>query len=194
MLQIKVLKNDKTNIEKIMPLTQNQTFFRTDDFLKDTMLKQFVDEYDINQWKKEHIKAVSKSKELKKNGETSKETDSNIAQVINCESIMPNVTLSNSINPIHGHKFTDVEIGLILSALLEISKMQIGSQKRLGYGVLDWNIELNSEVMFSTTCDKDYIFNKTINLSTKCKEYIFIYETWAKENYNSKIDIDSLTS
>lgn len=187
MLQIKVLKNDKTNIEKIMPLTQNQTFFRTDDFLKDTMLKQFIDEDDINQWKETHIKSVSKSKELKKNGEASKETDSNIAQVINCESIMPNVTLSNSINPIHGHKFTDVEIGLILSALLEISKMQIGSQKRLGYGVLDWNIELNSEVMFSTTCDKDYIFNKTINLTKKCKEYIYIYEMWAKDNYTSKL-------
>ena len=192
MLQIKVLKNDKMTKESIMPLTQNQIFFRTDDFLKDTMLKQFVDEDDIKKWKDTHVKAVSKSKELKKSGKTNKETDSNIAQVIDCESIMPNVTLSNSINPIHGHEFTDIEIGLILSALLEISKMQIGSQKRLGYGVLDWNIELNGESMFSTICDKDYIFNKTINLSTKCKEYIYIYETWARENYSSKIDIDSL--
>ena len=169
-----------------MPLTQNQIFFRTDDFLKDTILKPLVDFDDITSWQKNHIKAVQTSKEKKKSGETDKETDSNIAQVIDIESIMPNVTLSNSINPLYGQKFTDIELGLILKSLLEISQMQIGSQKRLGYGVLDWHIELHGQAMFSVVSDKDYIFNKTITTSKKCDELIEIYNNWANENYSVK--------
>lgn len=49
-----------------MPLTQNQIFFRTDDFLKDTILKPLVDMEDITSWQKNHIKAVQTSKEKKK--------------------------------------------------------------------------------------------------------------------------------
>ena len=101
---------------------------------------------------------------------------------------MPNVTLSNSINPLYGQKFTDIELGLILKSLLEISQMQIGSQKRLGYGVLDWHIELHGQAMFSVVSDKDYIFNKTITTSKKCDELIEIYNKWANENYSSKIN------
>jgi len=88
-----VQENDEIELKKIMPLTQNQIFFRTDDFLKDTILKPLVDFDDITSWQKNHIKAVQTSKEKKKSGETDKETDSNIAQVIDIESIMPNVTL-----------------------------------------------------------------------------------------------------
>lgn len=186
---IKIIQeNDEIELKKIMPLTQTQIFFRTDDFLKDTILKPLVDLEDITSWQKNHIKAVQTSKEKKKNGETEKESDSNIAQVIDIESIMPNVTLSNSINPLYGQKFTDIELGLLLKALLEISQMQIGSQKRLGYGVLDWHVELHGQAMFSVVCDKDYIFNKTITTSKKCDELIEIYNKWANENYSSKIN------
>ena len=96
---------------------------------------------------------------------------------------MPNVTLTSSINPIYGQKFTDVEIGLLLKTLLEISKMQIGSHKRLGYGVLDWHVELYGQTMFSTICDKDYIFNKQHTCSSICNEYIEKYDNWKYENY-----------
>lgn len=184
---IKIVQNDdEIELKKIMPLVQTQVFFRTDDFLKDTILKPLVDMEDITSWQKQHLKAVQTSKEKKKSGETEKETDSNIAQVIECESIMPNVTLSNSINPLYGQKFTDIELGLLLKALLEISQMQIGSQKRLGYGVLDWHVELHGQAMFSVVCDKDYIFNKTITTSKKCDELIEIYNNWANENYSVK--------
>uniref|UniRef100_UPI00404817D4 RAMP superfamily CRISPR-associated protein n=1 Tax=Aliarcobacter sp. TaxID=2321116 RepID=UPI00404817D4 len=182
---IKIVQNeDEVEIKKIMPLLQTQVFFRTDDFLKDTILKPLVDIEDITTWQKEHIKAVHTSKEKKKSGETQKETDTNIAQVIDIESIMPNVTLSNSINPLYGQKFTDIELGLLLKALLELSQMQIGSQKRLGYGVLDWHVELQGQAMFSVVCDKDYIFNRTITTSKKCDELIEIYNKWANENYS----------
>ena len=46
--------------------------------------------------------------------------------------------------------------------------------------------------MFSSISDKDYIFNKSINISKYCKEYINIYDTWADENYDKHIDIESL--
>ena len=101
--------------------SQEVELVKVDDFLKDTILKPLVDFDDITSWQKNHIKAVQTSKEKKKSGETDKETDSNIAQVIDIESIMPNVTLSNSINPLYGQKFTDIELGLILKSLLEIS-------------------------------------------------------------------------
>ena len=184
---IKIVQNDdEVEIKKIMPLTQSQIFFRTDDFLKDTMLKPLVDIEDITSWQKEHLKAVQTSKEKKKSGETQKETDTNIAQVIDIESIMPNVTLSNSINPLYGQKFSDIEIGLLLKALLELSVMQIGSQKRLGYGVLDWHVELHGQAMFSVVCDKDYIFNRTITTSKKCDGLIETYNDWADKHYSSK--------
>jgi len=188
--QHKVIKvtqdEDKIENKRILPLSQNQLFFRVDDFSKDTMLKQLVDIDDITNWKKEHTIAVKKSKEKKQSGETEKEKESHISQIIDIESIMPNVTLSNSINPLYGQKFTDIELGLLIKTLLEVSQMQIGSQKRLGYGVLDWHVELYGQIMFSTICDKDYIFNKTITTSKKCKELISIFDNWALKNYNSE--------
>ena len=71
------------------------------------------------------------------------------------------------------------------NALIELSKQQIGASKRLGYGVLDWHIELNGESMFSTICDKEYIFNKKIEMSKKCSDYIHTYEEWADRHYES---------
>ena len=188
----KVLEKDSIETKRILPLTQEQTFFRMNDYAQSTSIKELVDKEDIAKWEEQHLKSVKSSKELKKSGEIKKETESNISQIINIESIMPNVTMASSINPLYGQEFTDIELGLILKALVELSNMQIGSHKRLGYGVLDWHIELNAQTMFSSVSDKDYIFNKTINLSTSCKKYINIYEKWADTNYNKNIDIESL--
>ena len=188
----KIFEKDGIETKRIIPLTQEQMFFRMNDYAQSTNVKELVDEEDIAKWEKEHLKSVKESKKLKKSGEIKKETESNISQIINIESIMPNVTMASSINSLYGQEFTDIELGLILKALLELSNMQIGSHKRLGYGVLDWHIELNSQTMFSAISDKDYIFNKTINISKPSKEYINIYDKWADEHYDKNIDIESL--
>lgn len=181
---VKTIQNGEESFKKMQPLTQNHTFFRTDSLLKNNnMFTALVDMVDIDSWKKEYDKSVQISKEKKKNNEEQSELNSHIAQIFECESIMPNVTLTSSINPLYGQKFTDVEIGLMLKTLFEISKMQIGSHKRLGYGVLDWHVELYGQVMFSTICDKDYIFNKQCSLSNICEEFLSIYDKWKKTNY-----------
>lgn len=187
-MKIQKILKDESGFEtiKYQPLTQTQTFFRNDDINNKSFLTPIIDIEDVTKWKEQYLKSVQKSKELKKNGEIQKETDSNIAQVIKIESILPNVNLSNSINTLYGQTFTDIELGLILKTLIEISKIQIGSHKRLGYGILDWNVELEGQAMFSVICDKDYIFNKTITTSKKCKELISIFDNWALKNYNSE--------
>lgn len=193
MKKIRILKDsDNVEYKKIMPLTQKQTYFRTDDNIKKNMLTELVDQEDVSLWKENYNKLVTMSKELKKSGEKKKEENSHIAQIISLESILPNITLSSSINPLYGHNFTDIEIGLLLKALIEVSNMQLGASKRLGFGVLEWNIEFKSQTMFSTIVDKDYIFNREVIISKKCKEFINTYNKWAKTNYSSKIDIKSL--
>lgn len=183
---VRLVQNGEEITKKMLPLTQTHTFFRTDNLLKNNnIFASLVDVEDINNWKKEYDKSVHISKEKKKNNEEQSEQNSHISQVIEIESIMPNVTLTTSINPIYGQKFTDIEIGLLLKTLLEISKMQIGSHKRLGYGVLDWHVELCGQAMFSTICDKDYIFNKNYSVSQSCKEKIALYDSWAINNYKN---------
>lgn len=182
----KIIKNkDEIEIKKAIPLTNNTIFFRMDDLQKNIDLQTIVDQDDIVKWQKKYYKDVKTSKILKENGDAETEKTSHISQVIECESIIPNVTLTSSINPLYGHKFTNIEIGLFLKALIELSKQQIGASKRLGYGVLDWHIDLNGESMFSTICDKDYIFNKKIEMSKKSNDYIQTYEEWASRNYDS---------
>jgi hypothetical protein len=189
---INLKDSDDEAYQTIMPLTQTHTFFRNDDYQRNDFSKELIDIADIRRWENDHIKSVNISKEQKRSGDIKKEENSHIAQVIECESIMPNITMVSSINPLYGQTFTDIEIGLILKSLIEISKQQIGSNKRLGYGVLDWNVELNSQLMFKTISNKDYIFNKDIIRSQRCNEYIKQYNTWATKNYNAKISICDL--
>jgi CRISPR type IV-associated protein Csf2 len=180
-----IQNNDAVEIKKAIPLTNYTVFFRTDDLQKNTDMQNLVDQDDIKKWQNKYYKDVKISKSLKENGDINSEKTSHIAQVIEIESIIPNVTLTSSINPLYGHKFTDIELGLFLKALIELSKQQIGASKRLGYGILDWHIELNGESMFSTICDKEYIFNKKIEMSKKCSDYIHTYEEWADRHYES---------
>lgn len=188
----KVIENqDKIEIKKAIPLTNNTIFFRMNDLKKNTPLQNLVDQDDISKWQKKYYKDVKVSKNLKENGAIETEKNSHISQVFECESIIPNVTLTSSINPLYGHKFTDIEIGLLLKALVELSKQQIGASKRLGYGVLDWHLELNGTSMFSTICDKEYIFNRKIEMSKKCNDYIQVYDEWANRNYKS-LDITKI--
>lgn len=111
-----------------------------------------------------------------------KEEHSHIQQPTSVDFIIPGVTLVSSANTKYGVNFTDVEIGCLVSSMLELSKMQIGSAKRIGFGVLDWMVEINGNTMFEVKSDSNYLLKKNIQVSENGQKFVNIWQDWAREN------------
>lgn len=130
------------------------------------------------------LELVEKEKEF--SGD--KEKDSHIQQPVSLDFIVPGVKLTSSINAKYGYELSDVELGCLISSLAEMSLMQIGSAKRIGFGVLDWTIEKDGEVLFESKSDPDYVLQKSISVSENGKKYIQAWKDWLNENAD-KIDL-----
>ena len=163
-------------------LIGKSTDFRVDSIKDAGLWKTVIDVEDIKKWSEEYAKKVGEAKEKKKSGEAEKETDSHIQQPVNLEFIIPGVKLTSSINEKYGWEFTDVEVGCILSALKEVSVMQIGSAKRIGFGLLDWTVEMGGEKILESKCTPDYILERTVHVTEAGEKYIKAWEDWLKEN------------
>lgn len=191
---------DKEGAERGVSMIDKQVFFRGDDMRKSSMTQHLVDVDDVASWVEENNKKIADSKDKVKKAkkeESSKKEDLvndavNIQMPVEVDSIMPNVELVSSINTIGGKTLTNVERGLVLKTLIKLSTMQIGANVRYGYGVLDWIVEFEGEIAFTSIVDPDYVFDRKIFKSDKTLELIAEYDKWAEANYTDKIDIDSL--
>lgn len=192
MLKEVTYMRDGEEITKGASLIDKHTFFRGDDLSKDSFTKRLVDADDIADWVKEHQIKIAESKAKKKADSNNKEEFVSIQMPIDIEAIAPNVTLTSSISTVNGKEFTNLEIGMLLHAIHELTSMQMGANVRYGYGVLDWNIELDGEPAIVVECDKDYIFNRETKVSEKAQALIDDYIKWGISNYTDKIDIDSI--
>lgn len=134
------------------------------------------------------IEKMQKDGKLK---DDSKEEHSHIQQPVSVDFIIPGVALTSSANTKYGVDFTNVELGCLMSSMLELSKMQIGSSKRIGFGILDWMVEFDGSIMFETKSDPNYLLKKNIQVSKKGQELINIWENWAREN-GEKVKLEDI--
>jgi len=156
--KIKEAKGQKNKIEKI---------------LED--LNKGLDETKIT------VEDIEKLQKNGKLGDGAKEEHSHIQQPVDVEFIIPGVKMTSSANSKYGADFTDVELGCLVSSLLELSKMQIGAAKRIGFGILDWKVEIGGQLMFESVSDANYLLKKDIQVSDRGQEVINAWEKWLKE-------------
>jgi len=176
------------------PLMGEDTFFRSDSIDAASLWSKVLgkDLASIRNWRDEYMSVVAESKKEKEKAnkkakkeekkEEAKEAFSHIKQPIDLKFMMPGVTLTSSIGSKFGFELNDIEIGCILNALLDLSMSQIGSHKRLGFGVLSWEVKLNGELMFETKSDKEYVLFKEVSLTDMGKSKIEKWEEYLSEH------------
>lgn len=166
-------------------ITGRDTYFRVDSIKNEGLWRTLIDVDDVKRWNEDYLKAVAQSKSDKKAGKEEKETASHIQQPISMDFILPNVKLTSSIREKYGWELTDVETGCLISSLKELSMMQIGSAKRIGFGRLDWTIEMGGEVLFKTECNPDYVLEWECRVTEAGEKYIAAWEAWLKDENNA---------
>ena len=164
------------------PLLGNDTYFRSDAIREEGLWRSLIDVESIMRWTQEYLKKVAESKAKKKSGEAKSEEHSNIQQPVSLDFILPGVKLTSSINAKYGWEFSDVELGCLISALKELSTVQIGSAKRIGFGLLNWTVETGGAVLFRTECDPDYVLERHTSVTEEGERLIGAWREWLKEN------------
>jgi CRISPR type IV-associated protein Csf2 len=190
---ISYIKNDKEYA--ISKYLETHTYVRDDSSIKQEILSEMIDQDDIKRWQEEHSKNVANAKKAKKEDVTgnTKESTSNMQQLLNVEAIMSGTTLISSINPINYSKFTNIELGCLVKTLVSASTLQIGSAKRYGYGRFNWDVSLNKEKLFFLKREKDYTPHFELTITQKGKDIIAIYDNWLSKNATSQnIDIKDI--
>ena len=188
-----VEKNDKEYA--FSNFLESHTYYRDDVAVKQGVLSNLIDQEDINEWIKEHYKAVVVSKEAKKSSgdNNAKESESHMQQPVTVECITPGTMLTTCINPISGYDFTDIELGCLVKSLVTLAPLQIGAAKRYGYGRLDWEVAINGEALFELERDSDFTANYSMTVTDKAKELMGVYEKWLEDNATSEnIDIANI--
>lgn len=202
---IRVSKHQLNDVEKyrfiksgdnefaVSNFIEEHTYYRDDVATKQGMLSELIDQEQISKWVKEHYAAVMIAKEKKKEDANLKESVSHMQQPVSVECIVPNTIMTTSINPINYSKFNDVELGCLVKALTVLAPQQIGAAKRYGYGMLDWQVRINDELLFELERDSDFISNYILSLSDKAKGIIAVYDEWLDKNATDEsIDIKNI--
>ena len=163
-------------------LLAQDTNFRIDSAKNESLWGNVLNLESIKKWRDEYAEMVTSSKDAKRKGEVEREADSHIQQPVGIEFIIPNVKLTSSVNEIAGSVLTDVEMGCLISSLCELSMMQIGSAKRISFGVLDWTIEHEGEVLLSSRSNPDYVLDRKLLITEKGQSFIGEWEKWLEKN------------
>ena len=174
---------------------ESHVYVRTDTSKDQGILSEMIDQEDIKRWQDEHLKNVANAKKAKKEDSTgnTKESDSNMQQLLTVEAILSGTKLVSSINPINYNNFTDIELGCLIKTLVSASALQIGSAKRYGYGRFNWDVSLNREKLFYLKREDDFTPYYELEITQKGKEVIAIYDKWLLENATSlNIDIKDI--
>jgi CRISPR type IV-associated protein Csf2 len=169
----------------------SNTFFRVDSIRNSGLWRGVLDVEEIQKWRDEYTELVIAGKQKKSDDgeEKAKEENSHIQQPVEIDFIIPGVTLTSSISGLYGDdSLTDVELGMVLSALKELSRHQIGAHRRIGFGVLDWTVESSGEVLFRTTSAPDYVLDRTTVVTEAGQKLIDAWEDWLKDNATKMVN------
>jgi CRISPR type IV-associated protein Csf2 len=174
------------------------TFTIKDDVLEhNKFAKMFLTKEQIAQWEKKVSENREKRKkdrelEVEKSEKTKKES---IQHIQDMQYIIPNTEFVGYIGEIV--PLTDLEKGMLIKGLIEFSKEQLGSTKRWGYGVMEYEFQINEDGEVShiySRCDDENIYVKNIELflSDKQKEQLELFEKWLENITEENIQIAKL--
>lgn len=87
-------------------------------------------------------------------------------QVYKAEFIIPGTKLYSSIGTRAGYELTDIEKGMMLYGAIKTSQQSIGSYSRIGWGILNWDVQdAEGRTLFTSVADEKYLLNRTLVVS-----------------------------
>lgn len=100
-------------------------------------------------------------------------------QMYKYEYIIPGVTMHSCVTGKAGYELSPVEEGMLLRAVIGVALRQIGALKAIGHGIVNWNAYgKNGEKLFSLIANPDYVFDRTLEISSEAQAKIDTYEKW----------------
>lgn len=175
-------------------LMGKETNFRTDSIRDAELWNEVLNVEQIKKWRDDYAEMVADSKKSKATAKASgdndaKEENSHIQQPVTSDFILPGVKLTSSIKAKYGHDISDVEMGMIISALIELSQTQIGSSARIGWGVLDWTVEYDGQLLFKTEANPEYILDKKVITTKKGEELVDAWKAWLEAHADNMLEL-----
>ena len=153
---------------------QNITIITKDDLLDHTKFSRFISTKEIDEWIRYNLEEQAKRKQDREDNvsEEEKTKKGTIRNIIRREYIVPGTVLTGSIA--FKTEPTKVELGLLISALKEASREQLGSSAATGCGFTEWIIhDREGYIMLETKRNPDFIYQCSVNYD---KEYKGIKE------------------
>lgn len=187
----------KIKSEKIVKTISSVRF---DETMRNSSLSALLDNESVEEWllflqdnkdTKKRLKVLLEKK--KKNGmlEDAEEKelknimsfkDNQTQMISEKEYVVPNITFTSSIGEKRGMAFTDIEKGLLLASLLELSLTQLGSCKKEGFGVGDWNINYDDCSIESLANEDYFLGEKKVMINQPAQEYINTFTDFIIQN------------
>lgn len=169
---------------------------RFDETSRKTINTPFINMESVLQWKEEQARLAQERRAARAakadNVQSEQERlDAMQQQTYMLEYIIPGVELNMSIRAKKGMALSDLELGVLYAALCELSKSQIGSHTRLGFGVLNWNIGTADESLIVAKANDKYILDKSnCHLSVAAEQCIKIFHDFIDSLDPNMVEIE----
>jgi len=182
-------KNDA--IYSFSNLVKTMSFITVDDMLERTKFGRLMSKEDIAEWESFSFKNNAERKKARENDDE-KVKKQTIKAYLQKEYVIPNTEFVGNIHK--KMELTDIEYGLLIKALLEITKEQIGSTKNLGFGIMEHNFEFDSGATIISNPNERNLFVREdeVNLFEEEEKALKAFNEWL-ENIDAKnIEITQL--
>jgi CRISPR type IV-associated protein Csf2 len=175
---------------------QERTFTKKDDLLAQTKFSRFLSKEDIKVWEEviEKERAEKANKNNTEENQGDKKERKTIQSILNAEYIIPGVKFTGYIS--EKEPLTDIEFGLLLKALKNLTYEYLGAGSSNGFGIVNYNIYdvIGGEVL-SSLVDSNNLLNRTI--SDSMSEYddtncISSFEKWLSELKSDNINVSKI--
>jgi CRISPR type IV-associated protein Csf2 len=167
-------------------------FIKRDDILQKTKFGTLLSKEDIIEWEK--AVAITQEQRKKEREIEEKKTKKLAIQGIFAKYyIIPSVEFKGFIG--EKYQLNEVEEGMLIDGLVDLTKEQLGSTLGLGFGVCDWEIDINDTGSKIVAKSKDdYIFDKDIKvfLSEEDEKKVNKWREWLENLEEENVAIDKV--
>ena len=168
-------------------LIQTRTFTKKDDILAQTKFGRFLSKEDISDWEKKISEEKNKNKEA---GEGERLT---IQSILSAEYIVPGTKFAGYI--LSKEALTDVECGLLLRGLTNLTGEYLGAGSSNGFGIANYNIyDKDGNEVISSLVDSDNLLRRTTTVTERDHEKgcIAKFNEWLSNLTEDNINVSGL--
>jgi len=190
---IKVYENEE-NIYAKSQIMKKMIFIKKDDILQHTKFGRFLTKEDIENWEK-MVEKTQIQRKKERNDEVNEKKTKKVAiqSILAKYYIVPNVSFKGFISS--KYPLSDLEKGLMLSALKRVVNEPLGSTLNWGFGVCDWEIDINDSGSKIIAKSKDnFIFDKQLQLilSDEDEKLVENFNEWLENISPENIEISKV--